>query len=883
MKKWLQQVIAVFCLIVVMGSTGNTVALAQSDNGKFVLLNIAGYDDAGQESVQEDNVFYVKDNVLYAPVQTFEQYTMYDYDSENNAFVRIGQDYKRANSKIVLDFENKTADVFYSGSQKETVSIEFYQFNDVYFLPLASFAAYLKASVIYKSSDTLSIVSSGVSLSDAMYGYSPYQSCLSYSDLEDDIFAGNSTLFQAACVLGYFGETVFSFKVSNLLGNYGDYKKYLDILEDAVTNNEPYEQLFNNDDLLTEVLDSAGELGDKIYNKAHTIYKLSSNTVVTLFEEFKTSNLPDANEAFNNFFPDEQAEIDQIKSFSEYVDAVDLFLDVTDYFQKFYAMNQDNRDAIGLFHPAQEYDIRAVALNEIAELYNNSVVEGAGEQIGGEIVNELLKDSAGTGAEKFMTGANKVKLAASIVNSVFKAAGFDLSDNSGYDVMLAAQLKSFVLNSTDESKDNLDTLANCQNMRLKQILGILIDIQSYKMGNKFAAKYDSAGIYDKRIEDANKRLALFYLAKESEKFDSVEGVKSITEQNNKQVSKLDFSNLDSISSDDVDRYLSTNQAELELQKRQWNANNSAGFDYDKDNFVYSQYHNGTYDIILKDVSGNEKTIIKNTGLFLINDDRIVYAKNKKIYQCDLNGKNIRLLFDPQIRDEYFDVFMVPLGNNRIVVTVDIYDGIGGTVSVYILESTTGKYTEVEFKSDFVSNFYTNGDFLYYQESDYSPYGISTCNEQLVKYNLNTGKREYIDTHFKYRTILGVFGNILYSLKRPDPELMEKDWIKSIAIPIYKLDLNTLEESVVDTYMSDIPAHDVLVYNDQVFFTTGTGAGNGFAVLEENGELNYDDKNILDHDGLLGENLGLYGEYIICNCWDGMDGEEYGYQKIYKIE
>lgn len=555
MKKWLQQVVAVFCVIAVMGSAGNTVALAQSDDGKFVLLNIAGYDDAGQESVQEDNVFYVKDNVLYAPVQTFEQYTMYDYDSENNAFVRIGQDYERANSKIVLDFENKTADVFYSGSQKETVNIEFYQFNDVYFLPLASFAAYLKASVIYKSSDTLSIVSSGVSLSDAMYDYSPYQSCLSYSDLEDDIFAGNSTLFQAACVLGYFGETVFSFKVSNLLGNYGDYKKYLDILENAVTNNEPYEQLFNNDDLLTEVLDSAGELGDKIYNKAHTIYKLSSNTVVTLFEEFKTSNLPDANEVFNNFFPDEQAEIDQIKSFSEYVDAVDLFLDVTDYFQKFYAMNQDNRDAIGLFHPAQEYDIRALALNEIAELYNNSVVKGAGEQIGGEIVNELLKDSAGTGAEKFMTGANKVKLAASIVNSVFKAAGFDLSDNSGYDVMLAGQLKSFVLNSTDESEDNLDTLANCQNMRLKQILGILIDIQSYKMGNKFAAKYDSAGIYDKHIEDANKRLALFYLAKESEKFDSVEGVNVIIEQNQKELSKLSLDKLNEIDADAAKNYL----------------------------------------------------------------------------------------------------------------------------------------------------------------------------------------------------------------------------------------------------------------------------------------------------------------------------------------
>lgn len=885
MKKWLQQVIAAFCIIAIACSAGNTVALAESNNGKFVLLNIAGYDEAGQETVQEDNVFYVKGNVLYAPVQTFEKYTMYNYDPENNAFVRIGQDYKHANSKIVLNFENKTADVFYSSSQKETINIEFYQFNDTYFLPLAAFAAYLKASVIYKDSETVSIVSSGISLSDAMYNYSPYQSCLSYSDLENDIFAGNSALFQTACVLGYFGETVFSFKVSNLLGNYGDYQKYLDILESAVTNNEPYEQIFNNDDLLTEVLDSAGELGNKIYDKAHTVYKLSSNTVVTLFEEFKTSNLPDANEAFNNFFPDEQAEIDQIKSFSECVDAVDLFLDVTEYYQKFYAMNQDNRNAIGLFSPVQEYDIRALALNEIAELYNNSVVEGAGKQIGGEIVSELLKDSAGTGAEKFMTGANKVKLATSIVNSVFKAAGFDLSDNSGYDVMLAGQLKSFVLNSTDENKDNLNTLENCQNMRLKQILGILIDIQSYKMGNKFAAKYSSAGIYDKRIEDANKRLALFYLAKESEKFDSVEGIKSITKQNSKQISELDFSNLDSIASGDVVRYLSTNRAELELQKRQWNANNSAGFDYDADTFVYSQYHNGTYDIILKDASGNEKTILNiSTNLLVLNDDRLFYVDDKKIYQCGLNGKNISLFFDPKIKSEYFYIsHLIPLGNNKLLFTVAIGDGAGGTASVCILHLHSGEYMELDFHSNDVWNFYTHGDYLYYQESEYDVYTNKFYGDKLIKYNLNSNKSEHVDINFEERSLKGVFGNTLYSLKRPDPELMEEDWIKSIAVSIYKLDLNTLEESIVNTYGSNEPVHDVLVYDDKVFFTTGTGAGNGFAVLEEKGELNYDNKKILDHDGLLGENLGLYGEYIICNCWDGMDGEEYGYQRIYKIE
>lgn len=553
MKKYISKILAAFVSFTLLCSTGNIVAFA--DDGKFILLNISGYDDQGEETVNKDNVFYVKDNVLYAPVKTFEEYTMYEYDSENSAFVRIGQEYKNANSKVVFHFSDKTIDVFYLSSQKETYSMDFYEFGDIYFFPLSELAAYLKASVIYKDTDTISIVSSGISLSDAMYGYSPYQSGLSYADLEDDIFVGNETLFEVACVLGYFGETVFSFKTENLMGNYGDYKKYSDILENAITNTEPYEQLLNNDNLLAEVLDTTGEMADKIYEKANKIYKLSSNTFVTLFDDFKVSNLPDANDAFNNFFPAEQMEIDKIKTFSEYVDAVDLFLDVADFFQKFYTMNADNRDAIGLFSPMQEYDIRALALRETADLYNGSVVEGASEQVSDKIASELLKDSAGTGAEKFMTGANKVKLATSIVNSVFKICGFDLSDNSGYDVMLAKQLKSFVINSVDADNDNVNTQTNCNNMRLRLILGMLIDIQSYKMGNKFAAKYDNAGIYDDEIEDANKRLALFYLAKSSVKFDSIEGTNEIIKQNQAEISKLSLSDLSAIDADTAKNYL----------------------------------------------------------------------------------------------------------------------------------------------------------------------------------------------------------------------------------------------------------------------------------------------------------------------------------------
>lgn len=544
MKRMLVKILSVFCSFAMLFNVTSITALA--DEGEFVLLNIAGYNENGEESVSEDNVFYVRDNILYAPIKTFEDYTMYDYDEENSAFVRAGQQYKGANSMVDFSYEDSTMDVFYLGYQKETYDLNYYQFADTYFFPLDEMTAYLKASVVYKDSDTISILSSGVSISDALYNYEYLTSCLDYDDLKNDIFAGSETLTKTACVFGYFGETFFSFKLTNLLGDYGDYIKYLDILESAVTNNEPYEQLLNNDNLMADVLGITGELYNEVYEKATKIYKLSSNSITTMFEDFKSINSFGDDSPFDNFFPDEQLEIDKINSFSKYIDAADMFIDTVDFYHKFYTMNQDNKDAIALFNDSTKEDTRAIALNEMAGLYGNNVVEGTATQMCDEVINELLEESAGKGAEKLISGANKVKLATSIVNSVFKIFGFDLSDNSGYDVMLAKELKHYVNRNLDDDSDKLYTHSDCNNMRLTMILGLLIDIQSYKMGNKFAAKYDAKGIYNDEIDEANKRLALFYLAKDSEKYDSVEGIEKISKQNKKQISKLDFTQLKEI-------------------------------------------------------------------------------------------------------------------------------------------------------------------------------------------------------------------------------------------------------------------------------------------------------------------------------------------------
>lgn len=539
MKKLSRQILSAFCALVVLFGMCNIVAYAE--DGYFVLLDIMGYDETGTEITDANNVFYVRNDTLYAPISVFEDYTMYNYDEENTAFVRVGQEYERANSKVVFNYESATIDIYYLTYQKETLDLDFYQFGDLYFFPLGEMAAYLKSSVVYKSNDTISIVSSGISISDALYNYNPINSCLDYSDLRDDIFAGDEGLYKSACVLGYVGETIFSFKVTNLMGSYGEKEKYVDILESAVTNNEPYEQLLNNDSLLADFLGITEELYNDVYKKATKTYKLSANALTTMFEDYKSMHSFGDASPFENFFPEEQAEIDKINSFSQYIDTVGVFVDAVDFYYKFYTMNQDHKDAIELFSDSSDYDMRAIALSEIADLYGNEVVESAMTQLGEEIEKELLDEALDIAAKEFMSGANKVKLATGIVDAVFNAAGFDLSDNSGYDVMLASQLKHFVLNSVDDSAENLLTQDDCNKMRLTQILGMLIDIQSYKMGNKFAAKYSSEGIYDDELDEANKRIALFYLAKDSEKYDCVEGTQQIADQNKKQIAKLDLS------------------------------------------------------------------------------------------------------------------------------------------------------------------------------------------------------------------------------------------------------------------------------------------------------------------------------------------------------
>lgn len=561
MKNNFIKAICIICSFTLFFISGQLISYA--DDSDFVSISIIGFDENGNEIQKDKNVFYIKNNVLYAPINILEKYSMYDYDNKNSAFVRVGQEFKKANSKLVVDYNNNKINVFYERTHKETYDMNILNFANTYFFPLDEMAAYLKASIIYKEPNTISIVNSGISICDALYDFNIYNSSLNYDKLVDEIFVGSEELYIKYSVLGYVGNTIFSFKVKNLFGSWGDNEKYCTILENAVTNTSVYDDVMKENTGLKKVSEFASNVYEKIYKKAAKIYSLSDNSITTMFNEYKELNSFGDESPFDNFFPDEQIEIDKINAIGKKIKIASQFLEIAEYLHDFYSMNSDNRDALKVIFNESSNDNIGLAIKEIQEKYSNSFVESAYIQISKKVADECAEEVASSVFENF----NKVKLATSIVNSVFKTFGFDLSDNSSYDILLADELSNyFIKKSSAIELGKYNTISDSEDVRLTLIMLMLVNIEGYKLGNKAAkriSEYDDH--FKSEIEEHELRLALLYLANDSKYYESVEGIKKIIEQNRNQISKLSLNDLKELDNKSAEALLNGIENNANLQ------------------------------------------------------------------------------------------------------------------------------------------------------------------------------------------------------------------------------------------------------------------------------------------------------------------------------
>lgn len=550
MKKSIK-VISILCVCLVFLSFFPSEIFASED--KFTKIDVISIDDNGNRNINEE-LFYIKNNKLYISNFTITKYTMYDYDEENKAFVRIGQDYKNSTSKIKINESDNTVDVW-SLLYHETFDCDIYKFNEFYFLPLAQIASYLKASVINFEENSICITSSGYSIADAMYNFNKDVKFMNDIKIIDDLYYGNETAYRRYCVWGYMGETIFDSKFSNIVG-FGSYETYCDIMESAVSNNDVYSELMNNDSLLVDVLNLSQDTYENVYKKVSKVPTLSSSAIKTMFEDYKENNsFGDSDNLFNNFFESEELEIAPIKEFGDTISALGDYLEMMNYFYDYFRLNDDNRTALEYVSSAKSRSNELAAIKYIGSLYNDNLVKSIATKFTARITEELISETVKN------IGLSKVKLATSITNEVFKLFGFDLSDNSAYDIMLANDLKRVILNNCKEYEtEKLLKPSNSKNLRLAMIMTMLVEIEAYNMANKVAKRTGLSGYYNDDIEYLNKRLALFYKAKESWNYDDFESMKRVCDENKQQLQKIDLSKLNYASQDDAKNMLNNDKS-----------------------------------------------------------------------------------------------------------------------------------------------------------------------------------------------------------------------------------------------------------------------------------------------------------------------------------
>ena len=186
------------------------------------------------------------------------------------------------------------------------------------------------------------------------------------------------------------------------------------------------------------------------------------------------------------------------------------------------------------------------------------------------------------------------------------------------------------------------------------------------------------------------------------------------------------------------------------------------------------------------------------------------------------------------------------------------------------DTETSQSKKLDINYTYYDSFFTYGNDLYYRTSDYYDEAWGS-NYALRKYDLTTGKESKIDLNIDRTQFIGIFGDTMYFASSGDTK------------SIFKMDVRTGECTQLGTIQSDAPIHDLLVYHDQVFITSGTGAGDGFAVWNGK-EFDYKDPGISEH-GLLSEYGGMefLGSKLVGMTWNGIDNSDDKITQLYDLQ
>lgn len=869
----------VLSLVMLLGSL--PVSAAES---RFLSFQVESVSENGSKTESREAA-YVVGQELYVSTNFLAKYMLFYYNGDTHAFVRRGQEANSKFGRVEINPDSQKATVYMNPfSSKEYTLHGVYTFGQTTFLPLNQMAAYLKCSLTIKD-DVMRVVNSGYSLVDAEYAMSKIQSksdLLRYDvgNIVDDIFDGSEMLFKLSGILGYFGSTVFERRISKLdfIFHTGDIKEYESFLDKCVTDNQAYmDALTSGDDLINRFSTVAG-LNKDVHDTSKKLADLTS-IITDVTQPLKEDNLSasllwkDASD-WNTAFSD----LSKITQFA-------------DYYLKLGSMCEDNQNMLAQFGDRQlksdtDFPFR-VALLKVKSRYGGSTVSNIMGQVGQQLIKYGADDAVKTALKKAASDAVLSELAIvtttmDVITKVCRAAGCDIASDANYSIMLDLAVRTMLFNDFNDLDNTLrhTNESQTENYRQAAIFYLIACKQPFDAANKLAAKYDmSATYYKNRIKTINTVLSLYYLAIQSKHFDNFAEMEENIANNQQEI--RDAGLLQSGKTVSQDEALQIDaSADDDLQKRQWNAQNGE-LDYSTDgHYIYTKFarqdenYKLYYSLILGDASGSEKVLAECTEGFVFVGDRVYYCNAGGLFSCNLDGgdqrKEMRFFYD--YKNDYYYTHLIPLPNHQILCDTEIADGAGGTAQLLIYDTENSKSTKIgSLKMDGYCSFYTHGDDLYM--SGYG-YDGGRTDGTLFKYSLSTADMEVIDVDVFVKDFNGIFGDIAYFT---DSERGGK-------INIYKLDLTKNEGfTSFSVYDDDESMHDILIYRDQVFITSGTGAGDGFAVWNGK-EFDYKDPGISEH-GLLSEYGGMefLGSKLVGMTWNGIDNSDDKITQLYDLQ
>lgn len=869
----------VLSLVMLLGSL--PVSAAES---RFLSFQVESVSENGSKTESREAA-YVVGQELYVSTNFLAKYTLFYYNGDTHAFVRRGQEANSKFGRVEINPDSQKATVYMNPfSSKEYTLHGVYTFGQTTFLPLDQMAAYLKCSLTIKD-DVMRVVNSGYSLVDAEYAMSKIQSksdLLRYDvgNIVDDIFDGSEMLFKLSGILGYFGSTVFERRISKLdfIFHTGDIKEYESFLDKCVTDNQAYmDALTSGDDLINRFSTVAG-LNKDVHDTSKKLADLTS-IITDVTQPLKEDNLSasllwkDASD-WNTAFSD----LSKITQFA-------------DYYLKLGSMCEDNQNMLAQFGDRQlksdtDFPFR-VALLKVKSRYGGSTVSNIMGQVGQQLIKYGADDAVKTALKKAASDAVLSQLAIvtttmDVITKVCRAAGCDIASDANYSIMLDLAVRTMLFNDFNDLDNTLrhTNESQTENYRQAAIFYLIACKQTFDAANKLAAKYDmSATYYKNRIKTINTALSLYYLAIQSKHFDNFAELEENIANNQQEIRDAGLLQSGKTVSQDEALQIDTS-ADDDLQKRQWNAQNGE-LDYSTDgHYIYTKFarqdenYKLYYSLILGDASGSEKVLTECTEGFVFVGDRVYYCNAGGLFSCNLDGgdqrKEMRFFYD--YKNDYYYTHLIPLPNHQILCDTEIADGAGGTAQLLIYDTENSKSTKIgSLKMDGYCSFYTHGDDLYM--SGYG-YDGGRTDGTLFKYSLSTADMEVIDVDVFVKDFNGIFGDVAYFT---DSERGGK-------INIYKLDLTKNEGfTSFSVYDDDESMHDILIYRDQVFITSGTGAGDGFAVWNGK-EFDYKDPGISEH-GLLSEYGGMefLGSKLVGMTWNGIDNSDDKITQLYDLQ